>query len=69
MRRFEGSDMSTHGLVIGDRGECASDCIPEVHSPSVRQKVRLYRCGYEISNSGQRERLSIKKAYWKLPGA
>ena len=42
MRRLEGSDMATHGFVIGDRGEGASDCIPEVHSPSVREKVRMY---------------------------
>ena len=42
MRCLEGSDMATHGFVIGDRGEGASDCIPEVHSPSVRQKIRMY---------------------------
>ena len=42
MRRLEGSDKAIHGFVIGDRGEGASDCIPEVHSPSVRQKVRKY---------------------------
>ena len=42
MRRLEGSDMATHGFVIGERGEGASDCISEVHSPSVHQKARMY---------------------------
>ena len=68
MHRLEISDMATHGFVIGDRGEGASDCIPEsLHL--FAKKPKCTRCRDDISNSGQRERLSIKKAYWTLLGA
>ena len=72
MRRLEGSDMETHGFVIGNRGMGSSDCIPEVHSPSVRQKVRMYemwRRDLQLTIRSKRERLNIKKSYWTLPGA
>ena len=72
MRRLVVSDMATHGFVIGDRGEGASDCIPEVHSPSVGQKVRMYemwRRDLRFRSKRERETESLKKVHWTLPGA
>ena len=69
MRRLEGSDMATHGFVIGDRGEDASDCIPEVHSPTVRQNVRVYGMRRRDLQLTLNRETEPKEADWTLPGA
>ena len=66
MRRLVGSDMATHGFVIGDRGR-VSRIVSLRYTPHLfAKKSECTRYGDEISNSSQRERLSIKEAYWTL---